>query len=235
MTIISYTASSEAPSSVLETSKISHDLLCIYEQLKSSQWGCNNFPKDLFNYHSLLNGERYVEALRVLLASRGVYGYLVDQYLPYASQVAYWNNLPPQSDPVGWRSHPQSTLSSGLGNDICKKFQRDLRILLNLRNGQKKGLNIEVKSRSTVASGSIWQYPNIDVGSCKHWDLIKFPVHYLAVIDTSTGDTRICPADTMTRETSWLRRKNHDICYSVPRHLFTSIEAWVDFLRDKYQ
>lgn len=104
---------------------------------------------------------------------------------------------------------------------LYSKFQRDLYIIHPVTG---KRLNIEVKSRN-----SPFQYSTVDVGKCSTWDVKKYPVHYLVVIDQNTGDTRVCQADSLTRKCEWKRRKSNDICYTVPLEQLGHIDALIDF------
>jgi len=144
--------------------------------------------------------------------------YQVDQYLPYRSEVCYWQNNPMKPDPQGWRDNPKSELSKS----SFAKFQRDVRIV---HNGQ--GYNIEVKSGADK-----FKYPNILVGGIDtRWAKYRFPVHFVVAIDRTTGEARVTGADRLTRETSWLRVKSQELSYSVPRQLFKPLDSWLDFIK----
>ncbi|MEH2451506.1 hypothetical protein [Nostoc sp.] len=144
--------------------------------------------------------------------------YQVDQYLPYRSEVGYWQNKPIQPDPQSWRDNPKSELSKSL----FAKFQRDIRII-----HCGKGYNIEVKS-----SKDIFSKPVILVGGIEtRWAKYRFPVHFVVAIDRTTGEARVTEADRLTRETSWHRVKSQELSYGVPRQLFKPLDSWLDFLK----
>ena len=144
--------------------------------------------------------------------------YQVNQYLPYRSEVCYWQNKPIKPDPHGWKDNPKSELSKSL----FAKFQRDIRIIHNGR-----GYNIEVKS-----SKDIFNKPVILVGGIDtRWGEYRFPVHFVVAIDRNTGEARVTDADRLTRETSWHRVKSQELSYGVPRQLFKPLYSWLDFLK----
>jgi len=76
------------------------------------------------------------------------------------------------------------------GSSIYSKQQRDILIRIP---GSPKRVCLEVKSRVKPFS-----YGHIDVGKLSTWAAKEFSVHYLAVIDQITRDTRVTKADIDT-------------------------------------
>lgn len=99
------------------------------------------------------------------------------------------------------------------------RLQRD--ILIRFPNSPRRAI-LEVKSRTRDP----FKFDSVDVGLVKTWDAKEFPVTHLAVVRQSDLEVRFTKADKATRESTWLKRKSKDDCYSVPLNLFGTFEQW---------
>lgn len=105
---------------------------------------------------------------------------------------------------------------------LLRPYQRDLLIDI----GGHRRLSVEVKARSEAA----FRYSDILVGCCPKWDLKRFKVDAVVLINQATGDAWVATGD----RSEWLRVMNRDLCYSVPKRILSPIETWVDYLKDSY-
>ncbi len=161
-------------------------------------------------------GNSWEHSLTEYLSNQGLDKvYQPDQYMTHRAVYGFY-----KPDPDNWRSRNQSKLAP----DLYPKYQRDIRVI---HSG--KGYNLEVKSKS-----GIFENHNILVGGiATRWERYRFPVHFVIAIDRNTGEARVTEADRLTRETSWLRVKSQELSYAVPRHLFRSLDTWLDFLKSQ--
>lgn len=105
------------------------------------------------------------------------------------------------------------------GHSFFARLQRD--VLIRLPNSTKRVI-LEVKSRTK----NPFKFDTVDVGLVKTWDAKQFPVTHLAVIRQSDLKVMFTKADEETRKNKWLKRKNNDYCYSIPKNLFGTFEQW---------
>lgn len=86
-----------------------------YADLWLSNFAEDKFPAGILCRQSLIEGDRWVESLRLVLAELGLPGYIPDQYLPWRSVVGYWSSPTIyKPDPEDWRQSPKSNLSPTL-------------------------------------------------------------------------------------------------------------------------
>lgn len=100
------------------------------------------------------------------------------------------------------------------------RLQRDL----DVWTPSGRPLVVEVKSRRGP-----FQWPTVDVGLVNTWDAKEFEVAALVVIDQETYEAAVTSVGDRSQ---WLKRHNHDYCYSVPRAQFGPLEGFVDAVKD---
>lgn len=98
--------------------------------------------------------------------------------------------------------------------------QRDILIKLD----QVKRLTLEVKSRV-----SPFTYQSVFVSDILNYELKRFRVDAILVIDQLTGEARVAPGDS----SEWLRIKGtKKLSYAIPLRLFSPLDCWVQAIKD---
>lgn len=108
--------------------------------------------------------------------------------------------------------------------ELLRPHQRDLLVKI----GKVKRLSVEVKALCPAA----FRQSMVQVGCCPKYDLKQFRIDALILINQETAEAFVAPEPE-----TWLRQKGRDggqLCYAVPWHLLTPLEAWVDYIKDRY-
>ncbi len=105
---------------------------------------------------------------------------------------------------------------------LYRGYQRDVMVKV----GKFKRLSVEVKALQPSA----FLFHMVQVGCCPKWDEKKFKVDALILINQETSEAFVAPEPD-----TWQRQKgkvsSNELCYAVPRHLLTPLEAWIDFVK----
>lgn len=120
-------------------------------------------------------------------------------------------------------------VSEDFDRSLLQPYQRDVMVKLS----KTRRLSVEVKALCPAAFRASY----IQVGCCPKWDLKRFKVDALVLINQHTGIASVTHVDVADPHSSgWVRQKAcngaEEMCWAVPRHQLISLEAWIDFIKD---
>ncbi len=106
---------------------------------------------------------------------------------------------------------------------LLRPYQRDLLVKI----GRVKRLSVEVKALTPAA----YRESHIWVGCCPKWDLKRFRVDALILVNQETKEIWVAPESS-----EWLKVKdcNGKMVYAVPKGRLSPLEAWIDAVKDIY-
>ena len=171
------------------------------------------------NDYDLALGQSYEAYVAQILTLNGLPAYQPQQRFILASDLSYHRDQ--KSCRLTLNPRTGRLESRHFDPSLLRPYQRDLMIKV----GKVRRLSVEVKALTPAAyrGSQIW------VGCCPKWDLKRFRVDALILVNQETKEIWVAPESS-----EWLRVKdcNGEMAYAVPRGKLSPPDAWIDAVKD---
>lgn len=110
--------------------------------------------------------------------------------------------------------------------ELLRPHQRDVLVKLD----KVRRLSVEVKALTPRA----FDFAQIQIGCCPKYDLKRFKVEAIVLINQETGEAWVASGDLSEMLKQRTKNGDDDFSYAVERSRLTPLDIWIDATKDMY-